>query len=182
MTTVRRTGTARRSVVKTPRIKSRAVSAPVLDSFQKLIGEVFRLHGQLLSTAEGLSRRIGISPARWQTIAVIRNEPMPVARIARRLGVRRQSVQHNVDRLVSQGLAELRPNPHHRRASLVALTADGRAVMRQLTTLQAQLTSTFIGKLGLSSRSLATIATTLRQIREQGELAEDAGNSSKQVE
>jgi len=150
----------------------RKLTAPVLRAFQQFVGEVFRLNGQLLATAEGLSGPINVSPARWQTIAVLRDEPLPVAAIARRLGLRRQSVQQNVDRLVHQGLAELRPNPHHRRASLVALTPRGQEVMVELGRLQAGLTEIFVGKLGLSAADLAELAGQLRAIRLQAEAGE----------
>jgi DNA-binding MarR family transcriptional regulator len=141
----------------------------VLAAFQEFVGEVFRLNGQLLASAECLSREINVSPARWQTIAVLRNGPLPVAGIARELGIRRQSVQHNVDRLVSQGLAELRPNPLHRRARLVALTDRGQAVMAQLAGFQASLTRLFVGDLGLSAGELRRLAGDLRRIRRQAD-------------
>lgn len=148
----------------------------VVSAFQQFVGEVFRLNGQLLATAESMSRSINVTPARWQTIATLRHEPLTVAQVARQLGLRRQSVQHNVNLLVQQGLAELLPNPHHRRASLVGLTKRGQTVMKELYRLQAELTTRFVGTLPLTAPDIEAMTTLLQGIRRQGE-QDPAGDS-----
>jgi DNA-binding MarR family transcriptional regulator len=140
--------------------------SPLDPAFQHLVGEVFRLNGQLLATAEELARPIGVSPAGWQTIATLRGEAMTVSDIARRLGMRRQSVQHNINRLVRQGLVELRPNPGHRRAPLAALTASGRETMAALYRLQGELAGRFTRGLGLTPPDIDALAILLRRLRE----------------
>ena len=87
----------------------------------------FRLNGQFLSAAEELAKPAGLTAARWQVLGAVLHEPLPVAGIARAMGITRQSVQRIADLLVDQGLAEYTPNPAHRRAKLVAPTAAGRA-------------------------------------------------------
>jgi len=143
-----------------------------LRAFQRLIGEVFRLNGQLLATGEQLSGDLDVSPARWQTIAVLRNEPMTVADIGRRLGLRRQSVQRNVNVLRAQGLVEMQPNPRHRRASLVRLTAGGQEMMDILRERQVTLTRLFTESLGLTTADLNDLSKKLRQLREGAVAAE----------
>jgi DNA-binding MarR family transcriptional regulator len=160
---------------KARRANGRPAPAAVVNAFQRFVGEVFRLNGQLLATAEDMSRPINISPARWQTIAILRNGPMTVANMARRLGLRRQSVQHNVNRLLAQRLAILRPNPNHRRARLVELTSAGRKTMGQLHSLQTELTTRFVGPLRLKPAQLENLTATLRRVREQA--ASDDGRS-----
>ncbi|MEZ5565239.1 MAG: helix-turn-helix domain-containing protein [Gammaproteobacteria bacterium] len=152
----------------------RQTSTDVASAFQRLVGEIFRLNGQLLATAEKLSHVLDLGPARWQTMAVIRDEPLPVSRIARQLGLRRQSVQYNVDRLVAQGLAELTPNPHHRRARLVGLTTAGRAAMFRLADLQLVLARRFVGNSGLTTAALTRMATDLRRMRLEAESHKDS--------
>ncbi len=154
----------------------RAAEDSVVTAFQHFVGEIFRLNGQLLATAESISRSINVTPARWQTIATLRHGPLTVAQIARQLGLRRQSVQYNVNLLVEQGLAELLPNPSHRRASLVGLTRQGQAVMKELYRLQAELTTRFVGDLPLTSPDIEAMTTLLQGIRRQGE-QDPAGNS-----
>jgi DNA-binding MarR family transcriptional regulator len=135
-------------------------------AFQQLVGEVFRLNGQLLATAEELARPMGVTPAGWQTIATIRDEALTASEIGRRLGMRRQSAQHNVNRLVRQGLVELQANPGHRRAPLAALTPAGRRTMTALYRLQGELAARFTRGLALSGADLDAVAATLRHLRE----------------
>jgi DNA-binding MarR family transcriptional regulator len=91
----------------------------------------FRLNGQFLGVAEELARPAGLTAAWWQVLGAVLHEPLPVAGIAREMGITRQSVQRIADLLVERGLAEYRPNPAHRRAKLLQPTAEGyRAVER----------------------------------------------------
>jgi DNA-binding MarR family transcriptional regulator len=145
------------------------LSPDFVQAFQALIGEVFRLNGALLSAGDRLARDLGISPARWQTIATIRNQPMTVSDIARRLGLTRQSVQRTVKLLIEEGLARQQPNPEHRRSHLVALTRRGEKVMHELSNRQVPLTGLFTRDQGLSVEDLRQLADQLKTIRETAE-------------
>lgn len=92
----------------------------------------FKLNGQFLALAEQLARPAGLTAAWWQVLGAVVAEPLSVAGIAREMGVTRQSVQRIADLLVAKSLVEYRDNPAHRRAKLVALTADGRDVMLRI--------------------------------------------------
>ncbi|WP_280399356.1 MarR family winged helix-turn-helix transcriptional regulator [Nocardia carnea] len=92
----------------------------------------FRLNGQFLALAEKLAAPAGLTAAWWQVLGAVLPEPLPVAGIARAMGVTRQSVQRIADLLVARGLAEYRPNPAHRRAKLVAVTTEGRAAVERI--------------------------------------------------
>ncbi|MFJ5260903.1 MarR family winged helix-turn-helix transcriptional regulator [Streptomyces sp. NPDC088387] len=93
---------------------------------------VFRLNGQFLAVAEELARPAGLTAAWWQVLGAVLREPLPVAGIARAMGITRQSVQRIADLLVERGLAEYRPNPAHRRAKLLAPTDEGFAAVRRI--------------------------------------------------
>ncbi|MBC2903595.1 MarR family transcriptional regulator [Streptomyces cupreus] len=93
---------------------------------------VFRLNGQFLAVAEELAKPAGITAAWWQVLGAVLREPLPVAGIARTMGITRQSVQRIADLLVERGLAEYRPNPAHRRAKLLAPTEEGLAAVRRI--------------------------------------------------
>jgi DNA-binding MarR family transcriptional regulator len=93
---------------------------------------VFRLNGQFLAVAEELAKPAGITAAWWQVLGAVLREPLPVAGIARAMGITRQSVQRIADLLVARGLAEYRPNPAHRRAKLLAPTEEGLAAVRRI--------------------------------------------------
>ena len=92
----------------------------------------FRLNGQFLSLAERLAEPAGLTATRWQVLGAVLDEPLPVAGIARAMGITRQSVQRTADLLVADGLAEYRDNPAHRRAKLVSPTAAGLAAVRAI--------------------------------------------------
>ena len=138
-------------------------------SFQRFVGAVFRLNGQLLNTADELSKDLEVSTARWQTIAVIRNEPRTAAAIARRLGLSRQSVQQTVNRLCDQGITEFVDNPAHKTSQLVRLTEHGKEVMDTLRDRQTRLTAYFTGGLGLSVDEIDRLTERLEHLRRHAE-------------
>ena len=150
--------------------RSRATEQDQLvQAFQRLVGEVFRLNGELLSVGERLGKDLGMSPARWQTLATIRREQMTVAEIARRLGLTRQSVQRTANLLRREGLVKTAPNPGHRRSHLVGLTRDGERVWAQLRERQVPLTGVFTDGLGITAQDLDRLAGQLRTIRKAAE-------------
>ncbi|WP_369272485.1 MarR family winged helix-turn-helix transcriptional regulator [Streptomyces sp. R11] len=100
---------------------------------------VFRLNGQFLAVAEELARPAGLTAAWWQVLGAVVGEPLPVAGVARAMGITRQSVQRIADLLVDKGLAEYRPNPAHRRAKLLAPTEEGRAAISRINPGHAAL-------------------------------------------
>lgn len=141
-------------------------SVEFVRAFQRLVGEVFRLNGQLLATADLLSKDLEVSTARWQTLAVIRYEPITVAALSRRLGLSRQSVQQTVNRLVKQGLVEFTDNPDHRTSPLTRLTGRGREIMEILLDRQTRLTAQFTGGLGYTVDEIDHLTNQLRHMRE----------------
>lgn len=108
----------------------------------------FRLNGQFLAIAEELAAPAGITAAWWQVLGAVLREPLPVAGIARTMGVTRQSVQRIADLLVARGLAEYRPNPAHRRAKLVAVTAAGQAAVQRIGPRHAEFAARLAEQVG----------------------------------
>lgn len=137
-----------------------------LEAFQHLVGEIFRINGQLLATADNLLRDLDLTPARWQTIAVISRQPLTASQISRQLGIKRQSVQPTVNRLKEKGIVRLIPNPGHKRSPLVELTATGQKIWTQLLEKQQQLTSEFTGNSKLTAEDLERLTIQLRTLRE----------------
>lgn len=103
-----------------------------------LIVEVFRLNGLLLSTADKLASRFGLTGARWQVLGAIAQADAPetTARIARNMGLTRQSVQRIVNEMIADQLLQLEENPHHKRSKLVVMTPKGMKVFDQAIELQ----------------------------------------------
>ncbi|KAA0017083.1 MarR family winged helix-turn-helix transcriptional regulator [Antrihabitans cavernicola] len=109
----------------------------------------FRLNGQFLAVAEGMAKPVGLTASWWQVLGAVLHEPLPVSGIAREMGITRQSVQRIADLLVDKGLAEYRDNPAHRRAKLVAVTAEGLAAVRRISPQHAVLAKQLADKLGI---------------------------------
>ena len=127
----------------------------------------FRLHGQLVTIGEVLAQPSGITGASWQVLAAVLRTPLPVADIAREIGVTRQSVQRVADRLVAQGLAEYRPNPRHRRAKLLSPTPAGRDAIRRIGPNHADFAAKLADELGV-----AAMEDTLAAVRRLSEVLE----------
>lgn len=101
------------------------------DVLTELVIAVFRLNGTLVETGNGLVAPFGLTTAWWQVLGALSRSPapIPVAHIARNMGLSRQAVQRNVDLLAERGMVRFAPNPHHRRAKLVLLTSEGAAAV-----------------------------------------------------
>ena len=108
------------------------------DALTDLVLPVFELNGEFLAAAETMTRPVGLTPAWWQVLGATLDEPLPVAEIARRvgLGLARQSVQRVADLLVERQWATYRDNPTHRRAKLLEPTTAGRRAVDRLTAAQ----------------------------------------------
>ena len=97
------------------------------DPLTGLIVSIFRLHGSLIAAGDQLVSDLHLTSSRWQVLGAIAASPtpLPVASIARNMGLTRQGVRTVVKELVAAGLVYLAPNPHHLRADLVLLTPQG---------------------------------------------------------
>ncbi|WP_314242734.1 MarR family winged helix-turn-helix transcriptional regulator [Streptomyces kutzneri] len=127
---------------------------------------VFRLNGQFLAVSEELAKPAGLTAAWWQVLGAVLREPLPVAGIARNMGITRQSVQRIADLLVAKGLAEYAPNPAHRRAKLLRPTEEGRAAVDRIGPGHAALAARLTAELGDTAfvetvRVLERLATAL---------------------
>jgi DNA-binding MarR family transcriptional regulator len=109
---------------------------------------IFKLNGQFLALAEELAGPVGLTAAWWQVLGAVLPAPLPVAGIAREMGITRQSVQRIADILAERGLAEYRDNPAHRRAKLLAPTAAGRAAVARIAPAQAEAAAKICAALG----------------------------------
>lgn len=128
----------------------------------------FRLSGQFLAVAEKLARPAGLTAARWQVLGAVLTEPLPVAGIARAMGITRQSVQRVADRLVTDGLAEYLPNPAHKRAQLVRPTPAGYAAVHAINPAHADFARRLATAMGSAdlAEAVAALAALSRVLDE----------------
>jgi DNA-binding MarR family transcriptional regulator len=106
-----------------------AVHSASADALTGLTLSLFRVNNLMLAWGDRLVAPLGLTSARWQVLGAIvaAERPQPVAWLARDLGANRQNIQRIVNDLAGEGLVGFAPNPHHKRAQLVELTAKGRA-------------------------------------------------------
>ena len=130
-----------------------------------LVLDVFRLNGDLLAAGDALVGDLGLTSARWQVLGAIALSPvaLPVAHIARNMGLTRQAVQRLVDDMRTDGLVRLEPNPHHRRAMLVVMTEAGDAAYRAASARQERWADTLIT--GLPAESFEAASELLREMQ-----------------
>jgi len=140
---------------------------PAADAVTNLVLDLFRVNNLLLAEGDRLVADLGLTSARWEILGAITYEerPQPVAWLARDLGANRQNVQRIVNDLQKMGLVAFEPNPHHRRAKLVALTAKGKQAFDAAMRLQAPR----INKLseGLSVKDVETTHRVMLALRKR---------------
>jgi DNA-binding MarR family transcriptional regulator len=104
------------------------------------------------------ARPAGLTAAWWQVLGAVLGESLPVAGIAREMGLARQSVQRIADILVERGLAEYRDNPAHRRARLLVPTEAGRAAIGRIGPAHAEAAARLAAALGEDALAAAVAA------------------------
>jgi DNA-binding MarR family transcriptional regulator len=140
----------------------------------------FRLNGQFLTVGEGLARPVGLTAAWWQVLGAVLKDPLPVAGIARDIGITRQSVQRIADILVHQGLAEYEPNPAHRRAKLLRPTDEGRDAVRRISPTHAALADRLAKELGSEAfRNTLNTLSRLSALLDSVALTADDSHSAR---
>ena len=124
-----------------------------------LVIAVFATNGCLVDAGNALVRLVGLTTAWWQVLGALgySPSPLPVAHIARNMGLTRQAVQRVVDLLVARGFVSLQTNPHHQRAKLVVLTPAGRAALAAAEAAEAPLNRFICDRIG-TERIAAAIA------------------------
>jgi DNA-binding MarR family transcriptional regulator len=132
-----------------------------------LILETFRVNGLLLAAGDRLTSEFGLSSARWQVMGAIEAAPLPVAQIARNMGLTRQAVQRVANVLADEALVEFAENPDHRRAKLVRLASKGSEALEEVGRRQVEWSNRLAEGLGVVEIEEAIrVMRTLRRRRE----------------
>jgi DNA-binding MarR family transcriptional regulator len=125
---------------------------------------IFRTNGALIAAGDALTAPFGLSSARWQVMGALAlaGQPLTVAQIARNMGLTRQGVQRLIDELERQGMVGFEDNPHHKRAKLIRLAAQGEeafaAIMQQWNARATKLAE------GMDADRLKTAIGCLEQL------------------
>ena len=154
-------------------------------SLTDLIIGVFRLNGALLVSGDALVGDLGLTSARWQVLGAIALSPVPVpvAHLARNMGLTRQAVQRSVDEMRHDGLVRLDPNPHHRRAMLVTMTELGSSAYRAASERQERWADLLAA--GLSPEDIEAASFLMRELQRRLEaspsITTTVGSDKKEV-
>jgi DNA-binding MarR family transcriptional regulator len=141
-------------------------TADAQKNVRQLVLAVFETNGRLVDAGNALVQPLGLTTAWWQVLGALGYSPvpLPVAHIARNMGLTRQAVQRVTDLLVERGFVRFETNPHHRRAKLVVLTSAGRAALSQAEAAVLPLDSRIFDRIG--SERLATAMAVLRDLND----------------
>jgi len=136
------------------------------------VTSVMRLHQLMLSRVDAVLKPHSLTFARYELLMLLtfsRTGSLPLGVIGARLQVHATSVTNLVDKLEEQALVARRPHPHDRRATLAALTDEGRRLALEATD---RLNESVFSTLGATDRDLSQLAAIGRRIRR------DAGDFS----
>lgn len=141
-----------------------------------LMLDFFKLSSLLIASGDHLVADLGLTSARWQVLGTIvhRQQPQPVAWLARDIGASRQNVQRIVNDLERDGLVVFRPNPHHKRAHLVALTEKGSQALQDAMALQTPWVNDLAD--GLAVEEIATVHEVILRLRAKLETVINTGD------
>jgi DNA-binding MarR family transcriptional regulator len=151
-----------------------------IDAVKDVVRETRALFQALRALADATHAGLGVNASMRAIMEFLaQNGPQTVPGIAKAKTVSRQHVQTIADELVQRGLAELLPNPQHKRSSLAALTKDGEAVFRAMSQREAGLFEELAA--GASASGLEDLALGLAQLRART-LALLAQHSAENIE
>lgn len=143
----------------------RATYSPAGLVLTDLVLEIFRFNGRVIAAGDRLTAPMGLTSARWQVLGALSEGPAPTAHIARRMGLRRQSVQRLVDILLEEGLVIQEENPHHRRAHLLRLSETGEKQLERITEAWTKTANSMAE--GLTEKELARALALLQTLTER---------------
>lgn len=101
-----------------------------------VVTSLMRAQQILMARVEEVLKPFGLTFARYELLTLLhftRSGALPMAKASARLQVHPTSVTNAVDRLESAGLVRRTPHPSDRRATLVELTDEGRALAIETT-------------------------------------------------
>lgn len=140
------------------------------ESRHALVGlsdELIRLNGRMKALFAGARRPEGLGDSEMAVLnAVVEAESPPtVPQIGRSFGQPRQIVQRAANSLMAAGLIEALPNPDHKRAVLLAATAEGIRLKRGIDA-RAEAIAHELGA-GIDAEKVREATRALRAIRQQ---------------
>lgn len=130
-----------------------------------VVTSIIRVEQLLLGRIDSVLRPMGLTFARYEVLVLLdfsRKGELPLGKIGSRLQVHPTSVTNAVDRLEADKLVRRIAHPEDRRATLAALTPQGRRLARTATT---ELNEKVFAALSWSGDDHQTLFDLLREFR-----------------
>ena len=135
-----------------------------------LIIPVIQLEAHFSRAGEAIAATAGQTLARWLTLEMVADGPAPVAQIAKRLDLARQSVQRIADLLAHDRLTEYVDNPAHRTSKLVRLTPTGRQTLHAIQASQREWSNRVGARVGEANlRHASRVVEELTRVLMEGD-------------
>jgi DNA-binding MarR family transcriptional regulator len=132
------------------------------DELAELFWSVAR---RIRHTAREAFEKWDVTPGQARALGVLtRHGVMRLSELSEHLRIAPRSTTEVVDALEEGGLVERRPDPHDRRATLVAVTERGGRVAAEMRSARRAEAERYFGVLGATDRS--TLIRILRQLRD----------------
>jgi DNA-binding MarR family transcriptional regulator len=120
---------------------------------------------QLRETSQEALAPWDISPSQFRALRVLmRHGVMRLSELSEHLHIAARSTTEVVDALETRGLVERRPDPHDRRAVLVAVTESGASVLDAVRAARGTQAERAFGRLSEAERT--DLARILRKLRD----------------
>jgi len=130
------------------------------------MGSVLRLHQMVANAMDKVLKDFGLTRNAYLMLATIqfseRESKLLLGRIASHMMVHATTVTALADRLEGQGLVERQPHPTDRRATFIAITPAGQALLRKAT---KALDAADFGLVGLTSAQAQKLVELLAPVR-----------------
>lgn len=128
---------------------------------------VFRVNGRLLEKGDRLVSSLNLTSSRWQVMGAVAlaGRPLSAPQIAEAMGITRQGVQKQLNRLMKENFLVQHHNPWHERSPLYFLTEEGKRVFDEAMVLETLWANGLV--VGLSLSDLEQTLRTLNILHDR---------------
>ncbi|MBS0536727.1 MAG: winged helix-turn-helix transcriptional regulator [Proteobacteria bacterium] len=137
--------------------------------FRELVADLFAAAAGMLALRRALATSVGLSAAEYAILLATwhlqKKGPVGINTLAGQLHVAAANVTAEVGKLVKKGILDKQPHPTDSRAVLIRLTADGTAILHELTPLLRRINDRLFS--GNRARDMDAVANFLRHIADE---------------
>lgn len=137
--------------------------------FRELIADLFAAAAGMLALRRALATSVGLSAAEYAILLATwhlqKKGPVGINTLAGQLHVAAANVTAEVGKLVKKGILDKQPHPRDTRSVLIQLTAEGNAILGELTPLLRRINDRLFS--GVSANGIEAVASFLHHIADE---------------